>query len=124
MFSRRLPVPGFSSPAGEEFPKEIADGIARAQVFLAVIGKEWLKGMERPVDFVREEVRIALERGGVVLPVFVEGQAMPAPGALPESIRALAERNGLPLRADPDFDGDARRLLGELVSLRRRRTER
>jgi hypothetical protein len=110
--------------AGEDFPKEIADGIGQAQVFLAVIGKEWLRGMDRPVDFVREEVRIALERGVPVLPVFVEGQAMPEPGSLPESIRALAERNGVPLRADPDFEGDARRLLGELVSLWRGRAKR
>jgi hypothetical protein len=35
-------------------------------------------------------------------------------------IQELTDRNGLPLRADPDFDTDASRLLEELVQIWKR----
>ena len=89
-----------SIDAGSSFPKIIASKIAESSVVLVMIGRHWLDaagGDSRsrlfdPVDYVRLEVEAALQRDVPVIPVLVEGAAMPAASALPESIAALATR--------------------------------
>jgi hypothetical protein len=67
--------------------------------------------LEQPADLVRLEVEGALQRGIAVIPLLVQGAAMPGEGALPESLRPLAYRNALPVRYDPDFDTDMSRVI-------------
>jgi len=64
-----------------------------------------------PSDIVRIEVEIALERELRIIPLLV-GSATPLNSAeLPESLKELAGLNALPIRQDPDFNNDLKRLI-------------
>lgn len=116
-----------SIPLGVDFRSYIDDMVSRADIFLAVIGPDWLgvgdaKGKEinNPRDFVRLEVRSALERKIPVVPLLVRNGSMPSETDLPSDIKGLAYRNGIPIRSDPDFDNDITRLLSGLSRLSNR----
>lgn len=110
--------------AGANFPRVIEDAIVHADAMLVIIGRDWTQGMDREVDFVREEVEVALRKRVPLLPVFVDGQRMLDPSTLPAAIRGLTNLNGLALRPDPDFDDDAMRILEALVNLGKRERQR
>jgi hypothetical protein len=88
---------------------------------LVFIGVKWLlprPGSDRPRlwddrDFVRKEIKLALEGETLVLPLLVDGASMPATNDLPEDIRSLTERNALGLRHDR-FDDDAENVLAAI----------
>jgi hypothetical protein len=91
---------------------------------LAVIGREWAgardmtgsRRLDEPYDFVRLEIAAALARPNVlVVPVLVEGAAMPAASELPENIRPLARRHAVTIR-DETWDADVDRLVGVIES--------
>lgn len=111
-----------SIPSGMDFREVIKSAVEGCDVFLAVIGSNWLKvtsatGSRRiddPNDFVRLEVCTALERKIPVIPVLVNGTAMPAEADLPEPLRQLAFQNAISVRRDPDFPGDIKRLCRDL----------
>jgi hypothetical protein len=84
---------------GESFPERIRAGIAGASVQLAVIGPRWLerrsdgrRRIDDPDDWVRREIRLALEARLLIVPVLVDGVAPLVAEELPEDIRALADR--------------------------------
>lgn len=89
-----------SIEAGSDFAATIASTIAASSVVLVMIGRHWIDvtsddGRSRlfdPGDYVRLEIATALQRDIPVIPVLVEGAAMPAASALPEPIAALATR--------------------------------
>jgi len=89
-----------SIDAGSRFPEIIASKVAESSIVLVMIGRHWLDaagpdGRSRlfdPNDYVRLEVAAALERGGPVIPVLVEGAGMPTASTLPEPLAALATR--------------------------------
>jgi hypothetical protein len=108
---------------GRDFRDVIHDTLATADAVLVVIGDEWRPDLlARPTDYVRLELAEALEQGKLVVPVLVEGTAMPAPDRLPHELRGLAYLHAAPLRRDPDFHPDATRLVEELRRELRRRT--
>jgi hypothetical protein len=89
-------------------------------VLLALIGKNWLhaadkdgrRRLDSPEDFVRLEIAAALRRDITVIPVLVQGAAMPGKEELPPDLQASAWRNALvPKRSwieasqDGAFDG-------------------
>ena len=112
-------------PPGVDFRKHLHDAVARCDVVLAVIGRDWLKRrgvfrkrrLDDPGDFVRIEIEAALQREIRVVPVLVRDAAMPGPGDLPESIRDLAFRNAAQVRAGRDFRTDISRLIGALEAV-------
>jgi hypothetical protein len=88
--------------AGLAFKQAIDGALASCDVFLALIGRRWLDAqdsegrvrLENPEDLVRLEVGRALAREDVrVVPVLVQDAEMPSSEALPEPLKALAERN-------------------------------
>ena len=89
-----------SIESGSDFVATIASKIAASSVVLVMIGRHWIDarsddGRSRlfdPGDYVRLEIATALQRGVPVIPVLVEGAAMPLASALPEPISALAVR--------------------------------
>jgi hypothetical protein len=92
---------------------------------LVLIGDDWLdrttdgtnRRIDMPGDFVRLEIESALASPRVkVLPVLVEGAAMPSPMDLPESIRPLARINAMELD-DRRWTADLRRLTAVVESL-------
>jgi len=103
---------------GQDFVDAIADRLRACRACLVLIGRDWLNAtdgsgrrrLEQDGDYVRLEIAAALARPDVaVIPVLVEGAAMPPAEALPESIRALARRHATSLR-DEAWDSDVDRL--------------
>lgn len=116
---------------GVNFVDLIKEEIERTEVFIALIGRGWvgtLDGGSRiddAEDYVRAEVRTALQSDVLVIPVLIDGATMPVPGSLPVDIRHLTNINALQL-SDTHFDADSS-LLCEAVRqelIHRRRIER
>jgi cytoskeletal protein RodZ len=106
-------------PLGVDFSKYIDEKVGKCEVFLAIIGRDWLRvtdadgnrRLDMPDDFVRLELESALHRNIPVIPLLVRRGSMPKAGDLPESIRELSKRNGMQIRPDPDFRTDCDRLI-------------
>ncbi len=104
---------------GQDFPSILRSNVEACEVLLAVIGDQWIDsrkadGMRRlddPLDYVRLEIEVALERDIPVIPVLVGSQDVPSESQLPPSLRKLAYRHGVPVRPDPDFSSDVERLV-------------
>jgi hypothetical protein len=85
-----------SIPVGESFPDHLRKQIAASDAFLVLIGDEWLRRRDnlRPLykegDFVRTEIKEALDSKVRVIPVLVERSQMPRAAELPDDIRELA----------------------------------
>jgi hypothetical protein len=92
-----------STRPGADFVQVIQRTIAMCDVLLVVIGPRWLQTrdgvsrLEDPRDWVRVEIRSALERNILVIPVLVDGATMPSETDLPEELHQLARRQARPL---------------------------
>jgi formylglycine-generating enzyme required for sulfatase activity len=112
-----------SIPLGVDFRTYLDEQVARCDVFLAVIGRDWMKAkgrkgksrLEDPGDFVRIEIESALKRQIPVIPVLVQSAKVPEAARLPVGIQALSYRNGIVVRSDPDFHRDMDRLIQYLT---------
>src|SRR5437016_3542158 len=112
-------------PPGLDFRKVIDEAVGRCQLFLTVIGPEWLTTIDRagrlrlenPADFVRLEIEAALNRDIPVIPVLVGGADVPRPDQLPNSLQPLAFRNAIHVRRNPDFHHDVDRLIAWMAKL-------
>src|SRR2546426_10426805 len=111
-------------PLGSPLPEIIREHLASCDALIALIGKEWVhvrdqhgrRRLDDPNDYVRVEIATALERDILVIPVLVQGAAIPPAGGLPENVAPLVERNALHLSAisDPHWDYDVGRLVDTL----------
>ena len=109
--------------AGEDFAAAIRRAINVSTVVLAVIGPDWLdardeknqRRLDDPTDFVRLEIEAAFGAGVDVLPVLVEGAAMPTAAQLPASLAALAHCQATEL-SDSRWHADADGLIAQLQS--------
>jgi formylglycine-generating enzyme required for sulfatase activity len=112
-----------SIPFGVDFRKHLDEQVAKCDVFLAVIGPDWMgqkdsqgkTRLEDPKDFVRIEIESALTRQIPVIPILVRGASIPPAEQLPQSMQDLPYRNGLPVRSGPDFHNDMNRLIAYLT---------
>jgi hypothetical protein len=101
-------------PPGVDFVGYLDAQVADCDVFLAVIGPNWLdtkddhgqRRIENPEDFVAIEIAAAPGRGIRVIPVLIDGARMPKASELPESLRPLARRNAIEVR-NTQFGRDA-----------------
>ena len=109
---------------GDDFVERLTQAVGSCDILLALIGRQWLEitdatGQRRiddPADFVRLEIATALGRGVRVIPILVDGAAMPRAESLPEDLVALSRRQAVPL--DP-VTFDTSRLLatiGEILT--------
>jgi hypothetical protein len=110
-----------STAGGADYVSGIPARVAASGVLIAVIGARWVTaekerraGDER--DWVRFEISEALKRGIPVVPVLVNGAAIPTRDELPDDIKALADRQAVPL-TEQAWSSVARDLI---ASLRRR----
>jgi hypothetical protein len=111
-----------SLPFGVDFRRQLEDAVSNCSAMIVVIGDRWLtekdsqgvRRLDRPNDFVRLEIEAALSRDIPVVPVLVRRAQIPMVEELPDSIRDLSFRNGIEVRADPDFHTDMGRLLSRL----------
>jgi hypothetical protein len=107
--------------AGEDFAEAIRRAIEASTVVLVVIGPRWLEAraasgarrLDDPADFVRLEIERALDADVAVVPVLVEGAAIPATAALPPSLAAFARCEALEL-SESRWRYDADRLIEAL----------
>ncbi len=108
-----------SISAGSDFVTALERAIARARVALVLIGDTWLSStaadgrrrLDDPEDHVRREIALALERPGMtVLPVLLEGAAMPGEPDLPAPLRRLARLQAIEL-SERRWDHDMARLV-------------
>jgi uracil-DNA glycosylase family 4 len=94
-----------SIPPGADFVAELEKAVANCDVFIAVIGPQWLtisddsgqRRLDLWSDFVRIEIASALEQGKLVIPVLVGQARMPAPALLPDVLAPLSRRNAIEL---------------------------
>lgn len=113
-----------SIPIGIDFKEHLEKAVGTCEIFLVVIGDKWLDAtdvqqnyrLHDPRDFVRIEVETALNRNIPVIPLLVRGASMPTEEKLPPSLGKLAYRNGIPIRADPDFHRDMDRLIEAILN--------
>jgi alkylated DNA nucleotide flippase Atl1 len=109
---------------GQDFAEAIAAAVGSCHVLLALIGDRWLDSTDRTGrrklddanDLVRLEIQAALDRNVRVIPVLVDGVAMPTAEELPPSLAGLARRQAFELSYSR-FRDDARRLVGLLDRL-------
>jgi hypothetical protein len=109
---------------GVDFREQIKQTIENSNLVIAVIGSRWLgeqsdssRRIDDPTDFVRLEIKYALERSIPIIPLLVDSMVMPKPEKLPPEIRELAFRNALPLDSGLDFNNHAERLISGIGGL-------
>lgn len=103
---------------GVDFVQALEDAVAACDVFLAVIGPQWLsvtdsagqRRLDQWNDYVRIEIASALKLNKLVIPVLVGQARMPAPADLPDDLSVLARRNAIEL-SHPRFTYDMQRLV-------------
>jgi hypothetical protein len=103
---------------GLDFRAVISRGVSSCAVLLAVIGDKWLtvtdargrRRLDDPDDYVRLELEAGLTRDVRVIPVLVEGVAMPDSRELPDALSQLAGRNALEI-SHARFRRDAESLI-------------
>jgi TIR domain-containing protein len=120
--SNRFPgVPVFmdldSIEAGVDFAEAIKSALDWCVVLIALIGPRWLtatdeencRRLDNQDDYVRFEIRTALERCVRVIPVLVDGVSVPRQQQLPAELHKLARLNALAMSYDR-FEYDETRL--------------
>jgi hypothetical protein len=86
---------------GEDFDRRLGAELVACKVVIVVIGSQWstIKDIggtlriQQPLDYVRLEVRSALEQDKLVIPVYVNGAARLMRDELPEDISRLTALN-------------------------------
>ena len=100
---------------GADFREVINATLQGVDALIVVVGPNFeLDRLSQPNDYVRMEILEALRLGKGIVPVLVDEATMPGPDQLPADLESFAYRNTAPLRADPDFDTDAARLVRDL----------
>ena len=102
---------------GLDFVEVLAEKLRVCDALIAVIGKNWNSSADKdnrrrlddPDDFVRIEIEAALRRGIRVIPVLVDGAAMPRREDLPDSLQKLRRRQAIEISHNR-FDSDVERL--------------
>src|SRR6516165_10776331 len=108
-------------PPGVDFVTHLNNQVAACDVFLAIIGPNWLnvtndKGdrrLDAADDFVAIEIAAALTRNIRVIPVLVDGARMPKVGELPKPLKPLVRRQAIDLR-HTHFGRDADALIEKI----------
>ena len=105
---------------GLPFADVIARAVGESKVLLVLIGTRWLgeregeiRRIDAPGDFVAGEVALALAKSMRVIPVLLDGTAMPTEAQLPDRLKPLAARNALEL-GNTRFAADVDHLVATL----------
>jgi tetratricopeptide (TPR) repeat protein len=109
---------------GTDFRTVLERALAETVAVLVVIGRRWgdiadaggRRRLDDPADFVRQEVERALGRGVPVVPVLVQGAALPRAEQLPASLAPLVTRQAAVLD-HAEFHADVERLADRLAPL-------
>ncbi|KOV86680.1 TIR domain-containing protein [Nocardia sp. NRRL S-836] len=112
-----------SLPLGHDFRPRLVDVLGRCDVALVVIGPRWLELLRERAgqreDYVLIEVETALATGKPVVPVLVDGAALPAAEDLPASIAVLPHLQSARLRPGEHFSEDVPLMTAQLEELQK-----
>src|SRR5262249_33691656 len=97
----------------DPFPAVLSEAIPRASAGVALVTPRWHAGLDAPDDWVRRELREALEAGRPVIPVLLHGAAPPDWAAQAPELEALAGTQVAVIN-DADYRDDVRRLVEAL----------
>jgi TIR domain len=100
---------------GTPFAQQIEEELDSTGVMLVLIGRDWLgargrRRLEDPVDYVRLEVSAALDRDIPIIPVLIDGTALPLGESLPEPLRPLIQKQTASLE-NVSYEADMSRLV-------------
>ena len=109
---------------GVEFAQALNQALETCAVMLVLIGPTWLdicdaqgrRRLDNPNDWIRQEIGTALRRGIRVVPVLIDGAALPDEASLSDELKPLVRRQALEL-ADTRWRGDLQRLVDTLAKL-------
>lgn len=110
---------------GTEYPTHLRAALECMRVLVVLIGPGWLSAhpaderlllIEREGDWVRREIRRALERGVPIVPVLLDRASLPDPALLPADIRKLVYYQVVTVRHE-HLGQDVRALGDRLVEL-------
>lgn len=105
-----------SIEAGVDFAEAIESAVRSCAILIVLIGRLWLtaaddegrRRLDDPDDYVRFEVRAALERGVRVIPVLVDGVRIPQQHQLPNDLHRLTRLNALEMSYGRFAEDEAR----------------
>src|SRR5262249_46847387 len=97
---------------GGDFRGSVVGAIVTSDVILVVIGPLWASRLLDEDDPVRLEVGMSMPRN--LIPLLVDATRMPAARALPDVLRDLPGRSGMPLYTDARFDACVDELIQRL----------
>jgi TIR domain len=108
-------------PAGVDFVGHLNAQVAACDVFLAIVGLNWLntidetgcRRIDNPDDFVRTEIAAALARSIAVIPITINGARLPKADELPDPLKPLIRRQAVEVR-NAQFHRDAEALIEKL----------
>ncbi|HEX5679371.1 MAG TPA: PASTA domain-containing protein, partial [Desulfobacterales bacterium] len=109
---------------GVDFVEAIDRAVGSCDVLLVIIGKQWLSchdaagrnRLDDPKDFIRLETATALRRDIRVIPVLVQGAAMPGEDDLPDDLKKLARRQATEI-SDTHWDASFEQLIETLENV-------
>ena len=107
--------------AGLDFVNQLENAVAGCDILIAVIGKSWLtttnedgkRQLDDSQDFVRIEIKAALERNIPVVPLLVGGAVVPKGTDLPNEIAPLSRRHAVEI-SDTRFRADVSRFIEDI----------
>lgn len=110
-------------PPGVDWRRHIDLELENCAVVVAVIGRHWASDprLHDPNDLLRRELVVGLQKGIPVIPVLVDGAALPSAEELPDELKSLLDRQALIIPED-DFERGLDRLVKRLKELLLRRT--
>jgi uncharacterized membrane protein YhaH (DUF805 family) len=113
-----------SIPFGLDFREHIQESLKRCDILLAIVGPRWAAPNEQgrlrisdETDWVRIEIEAALAKNIPVIPVLIDGIALPSPAELPQGLRDLAFRQAAPVDSGRDFHPHMDRLIKAMDQL-------
>jgi hypothetical protein len=106
---------------GEEWPSALENAISSAHIVIVVMGPNWIRDddefgrrlIDKPDDWVRREIELALSSRKMILPLLVDSADMPPREAFPPEIADITERHAISMRLDTwdeEIDGVLDRL--------------
>ena len=102
--------------AGADFREVIRETLDSVDAVIALVGSDWEPTrLATGNDPVRTELREALQKQKLLIPVLVADTVMPQPDQLPAELETFAFLNAVRVRPDPDFENDADKLIHEIV---------
>jgi hypothetical protein len=107
---------------GVDFTRAVVEAIAGCNILLALIGRRWIavadargkRRIDNLDDYVRLEIETALQRDIWVVPVLVDGAALPQADDLPPSLRPLVRHQAIEL-SHTGFRSEITRLIAAVA---------